>query len=210
MNSTKESIYLKKNKMSTKSFHNAVKERLKDLNSSTWSNSIKQNFTNEFNLNLSKDKLSKTLFKLDGEKTREVSFKDYVRPKSKKFTRNAARIHLHFKTESDSDSEKMMNSSKFYQNDEEELIENNEIKEINTMFLDKNTKIEEIIEDDGIPVIDKLRMNIGQLTFDKAIKNFPVKLNMSNEDEYILAKDEFFQLNPQLTEFANLKLMKRK
>ena len=48
-----------------------------------------------------------------------------------------------------------------------------------------------IIEDD-IPVIDKLRMNMGKYAFEKAVAQFPIRLDMSNDDEYVLAKDEYF------------------
>lgn len=33
---------------------------------------------------------------------------------------------------------------------------------------------------------------------------------MTNEDEYILTKEEFFKKNSHLKEFANIKLLKRK
>lgn len=47
--------------------------------------------------------------------------------------------------------------------------------------------------------------SVFKLSFEKAQELFPIELNMTNEDEYMVAKDSFFNAYPHLKEFANLK-----
>ena len=210
-NSSKE-LSSKKSKNKDKLFYKTKKARLRILNSTTChSSSIKQNNSREIKLEFSKGILNKTLLKLKGEQTREIGFNNFNTPEINQSSRNSI-LQKHFKTEASNNSRASISNANFTKKESEVHNENkkSKIKLIPISIDQQSSEFDDLLSVDDIPVIEKLRMNIGQMTFDKASKIFPLKLNMTSEDEYILAKDEFFLQNPQLKEFANLKLMKRK
>lgn len=116
----------------------------------------------------------------------------------------------HFKTEASCDSRESIGYSKKASNANTANRKSQIIKKTKFLLNQHSSEIDDRCSDDDIPVVDKLRMNIGQMNFDRAKKIFPLKLNITNEDEYILSNDDFFVKNPQLKEFANMKLMKKK